>query len=59
MRILYDRYNGTKCNNSTGILLNSDELDRLYRDLMTNVNYLIAHRKALAQYNGIKQESVK
>jgi len=54
MRILYDRYNGTKCNNSTGILLNSDELDRLYQDLMTNVNYLMAHRKALAQYNGMK-----
>ncbi|KAL4455053.1 hypothetical protein ABPG74_006435 [Tetrahymena malaccensis] len=59
LRILYDRYYGTKCNNSIGILLNSDELDRLYQELMTNMNYLMSYRKALAQYSGVCQQSLK
>lgn len=55
MRVLQDRYYGTKCNNSTGILLNSDDLDRLYQELMVNMNYLMSYRKALALYSGVKE----
>lgn len=56
---MHDRYHGTKCNNSTGILLNSDDLDHQYLDLMTNMNYLMSYSKVLAMNSGIKVESLK
>ncbi|EGR34688.1 hypothetical protein IMG5_004040 [Ichthyophthirius multifiliis] len=59
MKILYDRYYGSKCVNSSGILLNSDDLNILYQDLMSSMNALISYKKALAQYSGISTDNFK
>lgn len=59
MRVLYDRYHGTKCNSSVGILLNSADLEAMYNEMMNGMNSLMSHRKALAEYCGFPESKLR